>query len=238
MRWRLGRKYSLKDLGIFNGFSDWHSHILPGVDDGIPSMDKALEVLKQYENLGINKIWLTPHIMEDFPNKTQDLKNKYEELKSNWKGNIEIRLASENMLDNLFEKRLSENDFLPIGNDANHLLVETSYFTPPYNMDELLDETQAKGYHIVLAHPERYMYMGNKEYQKLKDKGILFQMNLLSIVGVYGKEAQQKAENLLKSDMIDFCGTDIHRLPHLLEGIEKPVIKHLISEKLIKLNNI
>ena len=125
------KKKSLVDTGVFQGFTDWHSHILPGVDDGIQTMEESLAVLEEYERLGFKKVWLTPHIMEDYPNDTEDLKKRYEELRAKWKGNIELALAAENMLDNLFEERLENNDFLPIGENGDHLLVETSYYTPP-----------------------------------------------------------------------------------------------------------
>lgn len=212
---------SLKESGMFDGFTDWHSHILPGVDDGIQTIDDSLEVLSAYEKLGFKRVWLTPHIMEDYPNTTQELKAKFEELKGRWKGKMEIRLAAENMLDNLFEQRLEANDLLPIGDDGTHLLIETSYYTPPYGMDELIEKIKAKGYYPILAHPERYRYMEEKDYRSLKDRGVLFQMNVMSLVDGYGETARKKAEWLLKNGMIDFIGSDVHRLTSMLTMIEK-----------------
>lgn len=236
MGWFFNKKKSLKESGIFDGFTDWHSHILPGVDDGIRSMEDSLAVLEEYEKLGFKKVWLTPHIMEDYSNKTDDLKKRFQELKENWKGNVEIELASENMLDNIFEERLKENDFLTIGESHDHLLVETSYYTPPYAMDEMLEGARKKGYNLILAHPERYRYMEEKDYIKLKDQGILFQMNLLSLTGAYGETAKKKAEWLLSKEMIDFLGTDIHRLEATKLSIESAVnnTKHLELLKNVK----
>lgn len=212
---------SLKDSGIFSGFTDWHSHVLPGVDDGIKTMEDSLKVLDAYEQLGFKRLWLTPHIMEDYPNETQFLKDKFEELKSQWHGKMEIRLAAENMLDNLFEQRLEKNDFLPIGDEGNHLLVETSYYTPPFAMDEMLEKARKAGYFLILAHPERYRYMEEKDYKRLKDEGMLFQMNLLSLVGGYGDTAKKKAGWLLSKGMIDILGSDVHRLEPTLAYLEK-----------------
>lgn len=215
------KKISLKESGIFNGFTDWHSHILPGVDDGVETMEEAIEVLQEYENLGFKKVWLTPHIMEDYPNETSSLKQRFQELKNAWKGKLEIRLASENMLDNVFEERLQKNDFLPIGEEGDHLLVETSYYTPPYAMEEMLEGARKKGYNVILAHPERYRYMEEKDYKRLKENGILFQMNLLSLVDAYGEQAKKKAEWLVSKNMIDFFGSDIHKLENILPNLEK-----------------
>lgn len=233
--WFFGKKKtSLKESGIFQGFTDWHSHILPGVDDGIKKMEDSLAVLEEYERLGFKKVWLTPHIMEDYPNEIEDLKKRFEELKSNWKGNVEIALASENMLDNMFEDRLGKNEFLPIGKGGDHLLVETSYYTPPYAMEEMLEGARKKGYNLVLAHPERYRYMEEADYKKYKNQGILFQMNLLSLTRAYGETARKKAEWLLSNDMIDMLGTDIHRLPSTLEYINQTSVKKEYTDKLAR----
>lgn len=231
LMWILGRKkVSLKESGIFEGFTDWHSHILPGVDDGIKTMEDAIDVLEEYERLGFKRVWLTPHIMEDYPNKTEDLKRRFEELKDNWKGEVELFLASENMLDMLFEERLLKKDFLPIGDGGDHLLIETSYYTPPYAMDEMLESALKKGFNLVLAHPERYRYMEEKDYRKFKEQGVKFQLNLLSLVGAYGESAKKRAEWLLAKKMVDLFGTDIHRLEAINENIRTPLPKPIQPE--------
>ena len=227
---------SLKETGIFEGFTDWHSHILPGVDDGIKTFEESIEVLKAYEELGFKTVWLTPHIMEDYPNETSFLKDRFEELKSKWTGNLELKLSAENMLDTLFEARLEKNDFLPIGDEGNHLLVETSYYTPPYGMDEMLDKTKRAGYFVVLAHPERYRYMENDDYKKLKDNGVLFQLNVLSLVGHYGEAAKKKAEWLMQKRMVDFLGSDIHKLEPHIRNIEAKTIKKKVAEDINQLS--
>lgn len=196
---------------MFQGMTDWHSHILPGVDDGIKTLDESLKVLEMLDELGIEKVWLTPHIMEDYPNETSALKDRFQQLKESWTGRVELRLAAENMLDSLFEERLSANDLLPIGDEGNQLLVETSYYTPPMGMEDILRNISSAGYFPVLAHPERYRYMEKDDYKKLKDMGILFQMNYISLVGGYGETARNKAEWLLSNKMIDVLGSDVHR---------------------------
>ena len=116
------------------------------------------------------------------------------------------------MLDSLFEERLAQNDFLPIGAEGNHLLVETSYFNPPMDMYELLERINQKGYNIILAHPERYLYMSESDYRKLQTMHIAFQLNLPSLFGMYGKSVQKRAEWLLSKKMYTYKGTDLHRI--------------------------
>jgi tyrosine-protein phosphatase YwqE len=129
--WFFDKRISFADSGIFQGFIDWHCHLLPGVDDGVQTMDESLKILSLYEKMGIEEAWLTPHIMEDMPNATKKLKDGFAELKENYQGPVVLHLASENMLDNLFEERLEKDDLLPLGKEGKHLLVETSYFNPP-----------------------------------------------------------------------------------------------------------
>lgn len=229
---------SLKDSGVFEGFTDWHSHILPGVDDGIKTIDESIAVLNAYQELGFKKVWLTPHIMEDYPNETTFLIEKFRELQNHWNGSMEIKLASENMLDSLFEERLENNDFLPIGDEGKYLLVETSYYTPPYGMDEMLEKIRKKGFFPILAHPERYRYMEKEDYNKLKNNGIKFQLNFLSLVGGYGEGAQRKAEWLLENNMVEIIGSDIHKLENILDHIKLSPKKSVIIEKLRNLNKV
>lgn len=202
------RKKSFLPAASLQGFTDWHSHILPGVDDGVRTFEEAISILQRFEELGVKRIWLTPHIMEDYPNSTDFLKQRFSELCSRYEGGIELNLGSENMLDNIFGKRLDADDVLPLEN--KHLLVETSYFNPPLELDSMFNKIMEKGYQPVLAHPERYIYMNRDVYKSLKNRGIKFQLNLTSLIGKYGKEAQKKSQWLMNNGYYDFSGTDIH----------------------------
>ena len=209
--WPFRKRQTLEASGFFRGFTDWHSHILPGVDDGVPTLDEALRILAEYERIGIRDVWLTPHIMEDMPNEALHLRERFAELQTAYKGKVTLHLAAENMLDNLFEERLEKNDLLPIGEEGKHLLVETSYFNPPMGLQNILLRIKSKGYHPILAHPERYLYMTENDYRQLKDMRVMFQLNLLSPTGFYGKAAARKATWLLKQHMYDYAGTDLHQ---------------------------
>ncbi len=203
---------SIEESGMLAGLTDWHSHVLPGVDDGIKTMDEALEVLRHFDAKGVDTLWLTPHIMEDYPNTTDKLRKKFDELQNAWDGNLKLRLASENMLDTLFEERLANKDLLPIGENADHLLVETSYFSAPMGFDNMIDSIMSAGYYPLLAHPERYTYMNEDDYKRLREKGVKMQLNYVSLVGGYGETAKKKSIWLLKNGFIDAVGSDVHRL--------------------------
>ena len=202
---------TLRGEAIFRGFTDWHCHILPGVDDGVQTMDESLRILARYEAMGVRTVWLTPHIMEDIPNTTEHLRARFAELKKAYEGRIELHLAAENMLDNLFEERLEKNDLLPITAKQDHLLVETSYFNPPMDLDGMLEKIKEKGYQPILAHPERYVYMDMRDYERLHAKGVKFQMNLFSQTGRYGRDVIKKMRALQNKHWYTYVGTDLHR---------------------------
>ena len=214
---------------MLEGFRDCHCHLLPGVDDGVQKADETLQILRQWEEAGVKEVWLTPHIMEDIPNEPAKLKDKFAELQRLYKGTISLHLAAEHMMDGLFLKRLEANNVLPIGSDGTRMLVETSYYIPPMNMAAIIDSIKAKGYDPILAHPERYQYMGRNDYRKWKEKNILFQLNLPSLVGAYGPEVLSKAEWLLKEGMYDYCGSDTHSM----EQVEL-FLGGVISKKTVK----
>lgn len=217
------KESKLKKSGLLDQKSDVHSHILYGVDDGVQQLEESLQILEELEKLGLKKLWCTPHIMEDIPNETKFLQERFLQLKQAYKGEIQLHLAAEYMIDNVFSKRLSNKDLLPHGELKNHLLVETSYFNPPLNLEKTLQEIYSIGYYPLLAHPERYVYMEENDYIKLKSNGIKFQLNLLSLKGMYGKTAQKKAEWLLSKNYYDQVGSDIHSIHqiHALKDLLK-----------------
>jgi len=203
--------YSLEEIDFLKGATDYHCHILPGVDDGIHTLKESLEVLAFYEEVGVQEVWLTPHIMEDFPNETSMLRERYTELCAAYNGPIQLHLAAENMMDALFDQRFFDQDLLVMG-EGTHLLVETSYFNPPMRLYDILDDVRSRGLFPILAHPERYVYMTNKDYERLKKMGVLFQLNIMSLAGIYGPEAFKKSHRFLMEEWYDFYGSDIHRL--------------------------
>lgn len=199
-----------KISSLLTNFTDHHSHILPGVDDGVKKMETSLKVLERYEQLGIAEVWCTPHVMEDIPNTTAGLQARFAELCEAYQGPIKLHLAAEYMMDALFEERLEQDDLMKLGNEGNQVLVETSYFTPPMDMDAILRRIKQKGLYPMLAHPERYVYMNKERYKELKNNGIRFQLNLSSVAGAYGAEAKDKSNWILKQNFYNIVGSDLH----------------------------
>jgi tyrosine-protein phosphatase YwqE len=208
------RKYSIIESRLLQGMTDIHSHFLYGVDDGMKTGEETFAALDYFERQGVRGVCLTPHIMENFPeNSAESLKHHFMSMISEYTGNIDLRLSAEYMLDSGFESHLENRDSKPLAIADTYLLVETSYLSPPINFHETVRKIKQKGYSIILAHPERYMYMDVNDYRELKADGFMFfQLNLLSPTGYYGRQVQENAEYLLNNDFYTFTGTDIHNL--------------------------
>lgn len=227
--WLLSNKITVRESGLLEGFCDCHCHLLPGVDDGVEMMDETLRILHEWESVGVKEVWFTPHIMEDIPNEPSDLRKRFAVLQNSYEGHIKLNLAAEHMMDGLFLRRFETENVLPFlvsendsFNEDKILLVETSYYIPPMNMEAIIEDIRKKGYEPLLAHPERYLYMGKNDYKHWKQNGVLLQLNLPSLVGAYGLDVQRKAEWLLRENMYDYYGTDTHGMDQVeffLDGI-------------------
>ena len=203
------RRQSILDSGLLKGAVDNHSHILYGLDDGVKTQEDSLAILQWLEEQGVSEVWFTPHVMEDVPNTTEDIRSRFGELKAVYTGGLKLNLAAEYMIDTLFEERLAQKDLLEHGEEV--ILVETSAIAPPINLWTILDRMLKAGYRPLIAHPERYRYMEPSDYKELHNMGCLLQMNLPSIVGFYGESARQRAQYLLDKGWYRMVGSDCHR---------------------------
>jgi tyrosine-protein phosphatase YwqE len=200
--------------------TDMHSHLLPGIDDGSPNIETSLMLIRGMIQMGYTKFITTPHIMWDmYKNTPTIILAKLEMLREAIKTaglNVEINAAAEYFLDDHVESLLAKKEPLLTISDKK-VLVEVSMAHPSMSMKNILFEMQMQGYQPIIAHPERYIYLeNNKEfYEELREIGCLFQINLLSLVGYYGKSVQDLAHYLIKKGYYDLLGTDMHHQRHL-----------------------
>ena len=214
---------SLAHSGLLQGAADHHTHILYGVDDGVKTLEGALRILDWEAAHGVTEVWCTPHIMEDVPNRTEDLRKRFQELTNAYKGPIRLHLAAEYMLDNLYLERLKNRDLLLHGQDR--ILVETSTGIPPYNLWDILEQTLSAGYRPILAHAERYHYLHQEDYDRLINMGVRMQLNLPSLAHYYGTEVKNRADWLLKKGYYCMTGSDVHRLKTLLHQFGSKAVR-------------
>lgn len=200
---------------------DIHSHLLPGLDDGVSNFNQAEEIIRRLINFGYSHLVITPHVMSDaYRNTPNGILSRLEELKqylAEKEININLAAAAEYYLDESLMRMVeSDEPLLTLGN--KHLLFETNFISEPFNLRQFIFLATAKGYKPVLAHPERYLYLQNDldKVQDLIDRGVTMQLNISSLTGYYSKSVQQMANKLVDRGMIHWVGTDCHHLQHAI----------------------
>ncbi len=224
-------EFDFSNIGI-----DMHSHVLPGIDDGAPTVKESVLMVKRFQQLGFKKLIATPHIMADYYRNTPDTINKaLDELREELvRQNIDmpIEAAAEYYLDETFESKINKGNLMTMGGD--YILFELSFINYPNNIKDIIQKLNDKGLKPILAHPERYPYLTSIEnYHKIREFGCYFQLNSISLTGYYGRQVQKTAEQLVDNMMIDFIGSDMHHLKHadaLQQSLFTPHLKTLFEE--------
>ena len=196
--------------------TDIHSHFIPGIDDGSPDMKTTISLIKEMQGLGFKKVITTPHVMSDFYKNSSDIILKgLTDIRSELKVqniNMEIEAAAEYYIDYDFEQKIGKEKFLTFGD--NYILVELSFMEAPENLFDIIFKLRLEGYNVVLAHPERYAFFTMDDYEELVNRGVLLQINWLSIIGYYSPQIEQKTKDLIAADMVSFIGSDCHNMNH------------------------
>ena len=223
---------------------DIHSHLLFNIDDGSKSLDSSVRIITDMYERGYKGIILTPHYISDSnydsnrKNNQKLLKELKEELIKN-NIDIELYLGNEIFIDYDILKLLKNNTISSL-NDSKYLLIELPMSGEFEGYIEVFTELMEKGYKVILAHPERYLSF-QKDYKKvneLESIGILFQSNIESIIGNYGKRARKMVKKLLKDKKISFLATDIHHRKRdytKWDKAKKKYLKYLTEEEYKKL---
>jgi protein-tyrosine phosphatase len=214
---------------------DMHSHVLPGIDDGAQTPEESIVLIKKMMELGIKKIIATPHVMVDYYRNDKDtIMNALAILKEELKNqniDIPVEAAAEHYFDETFEKRVEERSLMTMGEDK-YTLFELSFIHEPHNVIQMVQKMRDAGYKPILAHPERYAYMGVDRMRAIRSWGCSLQLNTISLTGYYGKPTQKIAEQMVDEQMVDFISSDMHH-PRHAAAFEDALITDYV-EKLLK----
>lgn len=215
---------------------DFHSHILPGLDDGATDLENAVELTAAMKGWGFEKITCTPHINALYRNTPDTIRTSFEALQEALDINgIEVELAMSaeyRLVPETWPEVLEKNWILPI--EDKYILTELpisrreemGYIKPVEEFRRLI----SMGLTPILPHPERYFYLSHDELLRYIDAGAVIQCNYGSLAGLYGPEAQARALAIVNEGLVTFYGTDMHNLKYVKIIGEWFNQGHLIAE--------
>lgn len=222
---------------------DIHCHILPGIDDGSRTIEESIEILKKASNNGVTDIILTPHYIlgSDYVTNNSEKRRLMTRLKRYIKTNnidIHVYLGNEVFVENDMPKLLDEDEITTL-NNSKYLLFELPMNYTYNGLEDIVFNLCCKGYKPIIAHPERYSFVKENPSLVLPliDKGVLFQSNIGSFLGTYGKQVKNAAITLLKHGAISFMASDIHHSKHdFYDRIEecKTIMRKYVKEEQIE----
>lgn len=200
---------------------DFHSHILPGIDDGATDIDNAVELVSAMKGWGFEKITCTPHINALYPNKPSDIERAFDALQMALEDrHVDIQLAMSaeyRLVPETWPQVLEKNWIMPI--EDKYILTEL----PISKKEEMKDikpleefrKLVSMGLTPTLPHPERYFYLSHDELLRYVDAGVVIQCNYGSLAGLYGTESRDRARSLVDEGIVTFYGTDMHNLKYV-----------------------
>lgn len=197
---------------------DLHSHLIPGIDDGVQTIEESLSLIREMVKLGYRKLITTPHINLRHPNTTEIINTgltKLKEAVAKEEIPVEIEAAAEYYIEDGFEKLLEQDNLMTFGD--KQVLIELSYFVIYPAFSKIIYEMQMAGYNIVLAHAERYTFFHDRfsDYEALKSRDVMLQINFSSLTGHYSNSVRNAARKLIETGWADYAGSDLHNMNYL-----------------------
>ena len=224
---------------------DFHSHILPNIDDGSTSIGETINLIEEASKVGFTGIISTSHYLQNYYESDEEERRRIlAELANQVKvadAEAEIPklyLGSEIYISTDIVELLEEGKASTI-NGTNYVLFELPMNSKPLFAKEVVYKLIENGYKPIIAHPERYSYVKEdiEFVRELKSMGALFQSNYGSVIGMYGGSAKKTLKKLLKEDLISFLGSDVHavgqiytKVPKILRKLEKWISPEKLQE--------
>lgn len=206
--------------------ADFHSHILPGLDDGAPDLEKSIELAAAMHRWGFERITCTPHITGKYRNTPESIRTAFEVLQEALQAHkidVDLKMSAEyRLVPETWPEVIEKNWLMPI--EDKYILMELPIFNPEDIKDikpvEEFRRVISMGLTPILPHPERYFYLSHDELMRFVDTGVLIQSNYGSLAGLYGDQAQKNVNILMEEGLISFLATDMHNMQYV-NAIEK-----------------
>lgn len=193
---------------------DIHSHILPGVDDGSKDENMTLRMLYQFSNEGIDKIIVTPHFRHDqseaYLDKVKQGFLKAQDLAAQVSPDLKLYLGCEIMYSSKALTRLVNDEFMTM-NGTDYVLVEFPVLAQFNDIAGAIRDFVSSGYIPIVAHLERYQFIGKiEQVHALVKMGAYIQINSSLILGKYGFARKRFIHKLIKRGLVHFVASDAH----------------------------
>lgn len=203
---------------------DFHSHILPGLDDGARNLDDSVMLASAMKSWGFERVYCTPHINALYRNTPDTIRPAFEELQEALSAHgvyLDIRMSAEyRLVPETWPEVLKKDWLMPI--EDRYILMELpiSKRSEMKDIDPLTEFRRivSMGLTPILPHPERYFYLSREEMMEFIEAGVKIQCNYGSLAGLYGEEAQANARKVVNDSLADLYGTDMHNV-HYVEVI-------------------
>ena len=216
---------------------DFHTHILPNLDDGARSIEEAHKLIKEAKEAGFNGIIFTTHYMEGHYETEinereiwqEKFTEKFEILKD-----VKTYLGSEIYLSRNIIKLLEEGKASTV-NNTSYVLFELPMEEEPLDLYDNIYNMRRNKIVPILAHPERYPYIQKEPdiIYELIEKGVYMQSDYGSIIGENGQRAKMIVMKMLENNLVHFLGTNAHRentiykyIPGIIE-----ILRNMIGEE-------
>ena len=200
---------------------DYHSHVLPGLDDGATDLQNAAELVSAMKSWGFEKITCTPHINALYRNTPDGIRRAFDALQAELedrKTDITLAMSAEyRLVPETWPEVMEKGWLMPI--EDKYILTEL----PISKREEIgwikpLEEFRklvSMGLTPILPHPERYFYLPHRELMEFVEAGVVIQCNYGSLAGLYGIEARDRARALVSEGIVSLYGTDMHNLKYV-----------------------
>ena len=197
---------------------DFHSHILPGIDDGARTLEESIQIVKAMSAMGFDRITCTPHITKKYRNTPENIKERFDLLVTGMKDSgteVDLRMSAEYRLNpETWPDILAKGKLMPIEDKFILMEFPINDESDMYGLDpeEEFRKVISLGLTPILPHPERYAYLPHEILLRYVDLGVRIQSNYGSLAGIYGEEVQTKAQALIDEGIVSFLATDMHNM--------------------------
>jgi protein-tyrosine phosphatase len=214
---------------------DLHIHLLPAIDDGAANLDVSRRMLERANENGFSTLVATPHLSgalsPDFAREIEHALAAVRELAQPLE--LVVELGYEIMLTPDLPARLEGGEPVTLAGSKT-VLIEVPFSVWPAHTEQTLFDLQVAGFRPLLAHPERYHAVQDDPARALRasQRGVVLQVTIGSLTGLFGKSARRTAELLVQSADSVVVATDAHAVGRRLESVNEGLarLRELVGE--------